>query len=285
MIRGKRTSSPRRSFQRVPDLYVREILPEARRLYELAIANVLGHPEDTIRVARAVRRHAAKHADTWLICGMLRWEAEAQIERQRPADAWRAWRKLKMLSPRTRDSYDRFTEGALLFFCGRIDEARGAYESALAASMERGVQSGFHLLFRVLNSDKSPPNVHRVTLAHIYDKLGWSLDRWPGWSSFVRSLSQPLLRAASVRAKDLASDPRLLRKVAERIDEVRRERVWTGVSRGEEDVVNSAEEVERWQTQMAETLRSFDDDLVGHRAEIDERMRKYFGVRGRPTER
>src|SRR4030095_11766665 len=209
-----RRRSPSRLVRRVPDLYTREVLPEARRLYELAIAYVLGQPEEVIRVSRAVRRHAMKHADQWSVCSMLRWELEAHVERHHAADAWRTWIRLQKQMPGAalKDG-DRFLEAALLYFNHRLEEAREAFELALHAWMEWETPSGFHLLFRVFNSDEPPSSVHRVTLAHIYDGLDCPLDKWPEWSRFVSCLGKPLLRAVSVRREELESNPDLLRQL------------------------------------------------------------------------
>jgi hypothetical protein len=262
------------------------VLPEARRLYELAIAYVLGQPEEVIRVSRAVRRHAMKHADQWLVCSMLRWELEAHVERHHAADAWRTWIKLQKQMPGAalKDG-DRFLEAALLYFNHRLEEAREAFELALHALMERETPSGYDLLFRVFNSDEPPSSVHRVTLAHIYDGLDCPLDKWPEWSRFVSCLGKPLLRAVSVRREELESNPDLLRQLFQRVVEIRRRRVSTGVTRGEEDVVNSTEEVERSQRQMAQMLRQFDEDSVGDRRKVQDRMNAYFGTEDRPTRR
>ncbi len=280
----RRTSirNPRQQpLQRIPDLYIREILPEARRLYDLAIAHVLRQPDDVIRVSRAVRRHALKHADTWTVCSMLRWETEALIERRSPADAWRTWLLLRRHVPASARSTDQFLEGALLYFNGRFEEARQCFEPALHRCIERESPSGFNLLFRIFNSDNPPANVHRVTLTHIYQALARPLDEWSDWPRFVSQLGGSLLRAVRLKREELESHPGRLEVLFQRIERIRRTRVWTGVSRGEEDVVSSPEEVERSQRRIARTRKSSDEALMDYRRKVHERMEKYFGVAAR----
>jgi len=165
-----------------------------------------------------------------------------------------------------------------LYFNDRLEKARETFESALHAWMEVESPSGFHLLFRVFNSDRRPSSVHRVTLAHIYGALDRPLDRWTEWPRFVRRLGMPLLRAAQVGRDELQSDPRLVRKLFQRIDRIRNTRLWTGISRGEEDVVRSAQEVERSQLRFAQQRQSSEEALAGDRKKVREKMSMYFGV-------
>jgi len=243
------TLNPR--AQPIPDLYVREVLPEARRLYELAIAHSLGNPTEVLRVARAVRRHATKHADAYLIAAMLRWETDALVGRGEHAAAWRTWLRRQKGLPRDTTWSARSTEAGLLYFNGRLEEARSCFESALQDWMERSRWSSFLLLFRIFNTDDPPTDVLRVCLHHIYQALGRSLDEWTGWPRFVRSLSRPLLRAVGVDRAQLLAHPRLLARMVRRIDRIRSRRIWTGVSRGEADVTGSPAQVERWQRSFA----------------------------------
>jgi hypothetical protein len=262
---------------RVPDLYTCEFLADVRHLYECAVARALLDPPRVVRLARAIRRHARRHHDSWVIVAMLRWEVLALIECRRPVEASRAWRSLRAELPEHLRDHERSLEAAVHYFAGRTGPARDAIEADIT-DLIRKRTPGFDLLFRVANLDVRPSIAHRVTLKHVYEAMGRPLTESPVWRPFVKTLTTKLLAETAIDRRSLLADPELLLELHRRIDARRRARLWTHVSRGEVDVVSPPEEVARSQATIDAARRAARERNAERRRATEEKLARYFGA-------
>ena len=67
--------------------------------------------------------------------------------------------------------------------------------------------------YRVTNDDVKPTHPVRVTLRHIYQKLGKTLEDWPQWPLFVKHLPKTLLEEARVSREQLLADAQHLKAI------------------------------------------------------------------------
>lgn len=112
----------------------------------------------------------------------------------------------------------------LHYACGRYAESAQCKE--LKIGMELRGAGGERLLNEVLNLDEVPTHPVRVTLAHIYAKLGKSLGEWSEWSTFLRVLPDSLFVDANITREQVCENPADLVAMAmvleRRAEEIRR---------------------------------------------------------------
>jgi hypothetical protein len=209
---------PRPDFT-LPNIFPLESRDIAGRLYAVTIPRVLwsGYPAEALRLLRRVRTYAkqsdvaARHVGwTW------GFEFDALLQLGRTEEAWRLVRRqLRTFWPRYwqrpveqriqfMDHFVCFSEVPAAYFSGRYEYAARAKESYLNRMTER--TDAYNLLYYVYNTDPVPTDPARVTLWHIYQRLGRHLDSWSGWKRWVQRLHPRLLQLTRMTAAELEAD-------------------------------------------------------------------------------
>jgi hypothetical protein len=121
------------------------------------------------------------------------------------------------------------------------------------------------MLFHVYNGDDEPQGLPRVTLTHFYRRMGKDLKEWTLWPVFVGGLAAPLFRITGIERKALLADSSQLATFFAHLMRLRSERVTSGVTRGQADLIEDRAKVKRWQDARRESRKRFDNDPARER--------------------
>lgn len=200
----------------------------ARRLLDVvAVGELRRRPETQLALCRRVMQatRARRRRDEeycWLAAarGAIRalsslgrfeeaWRAHLRVERAiwgevlyRRRSRWDTWKGPYHYSAELADGVV-----PLLYFRGRFNDARRALEWVLAWSLQRG---GWRVVEMHLWSPRpAHPEPYGVTLGHVYDALGLTLEQWSDWQRFVGRLPAGWFREAGVTRKTLGASASL----------------------------------------------------------------------------
>ena len=252
--------------RRVPNLWRRE--SKAARLYELYIAELLisNRHADIVAACRKIRSYT-RDANRQAAMFTYSHEIDALCALGKHAVAWQQLRRrdrelekvgeLKGRKWGVADPWSvRFDYAPLLYFTGRYEEGCGLLEAALGTANDRNVPS-YDLLFSIYNGELRPKLRPRVTLTHFYKKLGKSLRDWEHWAAFLDGLSPRLFRVGRIRREELLEHPERLGDFFKTLMAVRAARMTSGITRGEQDLIESSRDVKKWQDDTRLRLEKF----------------------------
>jgi len=239
----------------LPNIFPMETRDIAGRLYAVAIPTVLwsGYPADALHLLRKVRRYArdANVADRH-VAWTWHFEFETLLALGRAEDAWRlVQRQLKSWPRRSRwpverrvrfmGHFVRFAEAPAAYFSGRYEHAARAVEADLNARLE--MADAYDLLYSIYNTDPVPKNHARVTLWHMYQRLGRRLDSWNEWKRWVDRLHPRLLELTKMNASELAEDASSIVVFEKRLREAEQGLRPAGITYGQQDLLEPRRKV------------------------------------------
>ena len=273
--------------KQLPDLWKQGA--DAERLYQLFLARLQANDADelVIDACRRIRRYAARGPGLRAAAFTFFFEINALVKRKSYRIAWRQMQlrdkvirgrrvapELRKWSPKDYSEL-RYSYAPLMYFLGRYEAGSRFLETALRFWYARPRANSYDVLFDVYNTDAEPDALPRVTLSHFYCHLGRDLDEWDLWPTFVRGFAAPLFRISGIERRALLSDPSLLSDFFTKLVQVRSARTTSGVSRGQADIVESAEKVKRWQDATRAKLERFRSDPA--RAQTQRLIATHFG--------
>ncbi|HKO20057.1 MAG TPA: hypothetical protein VJU82_14335 [Acidobacteriaceae bacterium] len=135
-------------------------------------------------------------------------------------------------------------------------------ETALKMASHRRGWS-FDWLWHVYKPLRAPASIHDVTLSHVYAALGRDLSEWELWDRFLDGFDSRLFRSSGIAKDALRRNPRLLKPFFEWISAERRQRLFSGTTDGERDLVEGRAKVKRRQTARKEMLLRLDKRSEG----------------------
>lgn len=133
----------------------------------------------------------------------------------------------------------------------------------------------YDLLGRIYKDIETPRRRHEVTLSHFYRVLGRDLREWRYWSKFIDGFHPRLFRLSGILREDLRNDPSLLKPFSDWMCSELRRRTFTGVSRGEADLVDSVPAVKKRQDALAARLARFEAKAPTE-SQVDQALRRVF---------
>jgi hypothetical protein len=248
-------------------------------MYQLYLARLQmnGLHDRVVAACRQIRRYAARGPGRRAGLFTFSFEVASLVVMK---DYQAAWRQVRLRDEIIRGRRVRFdlrkwsikdfselahTYAPLMYFLKRYSLGCQLLETALASWYQRPKAQSYDILFHVCNADEEPRIGPRVTLMHFYRRLGKDLKEWRLWPTFVRGLTAPLLRIAGVERKSLLEDPSQLMVLLANLQRVRRERVTSGVTRGQADLIQCPAKVKRWQTATRAKIQRFDEDPARER--------------------
>lgn len=239
----------------LPNLFVTESRDIATRLYAVAIPRLLwrGRPAEALEMIRRVRAFGttSRVAARWTMW-TYSFEFEALVALGEFESAWRLMRKhLRLRYPllanqpveqrvRWMPDFVAHTEMSAAFFSGRVEYAARAMEAFLAWSVPRA--EAYEVRYGLYNGDPAP-TLFRVTLFHIYARLGRKLSSWPLWSAWVSRLDAELLRITGISREDLRVDSDKLVEFEKNLRAAEEGRRPAGVTFGQRDVLEPKKKV------------------------------------------
>jgi hypothetical protein len=261
----------------LPDLWRARADPD--RMYQLYLVRLQmnGMHDRVVAACRQIRRYAARGPGRRAGLFTFFFEVDSLVALK---DYQAAWRQVQLrdkiirgrrvqLSRRKWSIKDfselAYTYAPLMYFLKRYRLGCELLETALAFWYQRPKAQSYDILFHVCNADEEPRIRPRVTLTHFYRLLGNDLKEWRLWPTFVKGLAAPLLRIAGVERKSLLDDPSQLMALLASLERVRRERVTSGVTRGQADLIQSPAKVKRWQKATRARIRRVDEDPARER--------------------
>jgi hypothetical protein len=240
----------------LPNLYRTESRDIAGRLYGVAIPRVLwsGYPADALRLLRKVRRYGREAKVALRHTGWTySFEFDALLQLSRTEEAWRLVRwHLKTFAPgrsrwpverrvRYMDHFVSFWEVPAAYFSGRYQYAARAKEAYLDAMVER--VDAYTLRYSIYNGDPEPTDLARVTLWHVYQKLGRRLGDWKNWKCWVRRLHPRLLELTKMSAEELEEDADRIAVFEKRLRGAENGLRPAGISYGQRDLLEPRRKV------------------------------------------
>jgi hypothetical protein len=105
--------------------------------------------------------------------------------------------------------------------------------------------------------------------------LGRDLQEWRYWSKFVDGFHPRLFWLSGIAREDLRRDSSLLKPFAEWICSEQDRRTFTGISRGEADLVDSAAAEKKRQTELAAKLVRFENKEPTD-SQVDRELERVF---------
>jgi hypothetical protein len=157
------------------------------------------------------------------------------------------------------------TYAPLMYFLERYAVGAKLLETALSFWYRRPSAESYQMLFHVYNGDDEPQVLPRVTLTHFYRRMGKDLKEWTLWPVFVGGLAAPLFRITGIERKALLADSSQLATFFAHLMRLRSERVTSGVTRGQADLIEDRAKVKRWQDARRESRKRFDNDPARER--------------------
>jgi len=243
----------------VPDLW--QANADAERMYQLYLVRLQmnGLHDRVIEACRRIRRYADRGPGRRAGLFTFSFEVDALVSQRRYAAAWRQVqhrdeiiRGRRVPLERRRWSPGDFwdlacTYAPLMYFLERYAVGAKLLETALSFCYRHPKAQSYQVLFHVYNGDDEPRILPRVTLTHFYQRMGKDLKAWSLWPVFVRGLAAPLFRIAAIDRQALLADPALLATFFGNLMRLRSERVTSGVTRGQSDLIEDPVRVKRWQ--------------------------------------
>jgi hypothetical protein len=256
----------------LPDLWRAEA--DAERMYQLYLVRLQmnGLHDRVVTACGQIRRYAARGPGRRAGLFTFFFEIDSLVELKNYHAAWRQVQLRDETIRRHRVSLDRrrwsakdsselaYTYAPLMYFLKRYALGCKLLETSLGFWYQRPKAQSYDVLFHVYNADEEPRIRPRVTLAHFYRRLGRDLREWTLWSTFVNGLAPPLFRIAGVERKALLKDSSKLIVFFANLVRVREERVTSGVTRGQADLLESPAKVKRWQDATRAKVQRFDKD-------------------------
>lgn len=211
---------------RIPNLFTQE--PEARRLYGLLLAHLClyGRHADIVQASRKIRRHARNSVGIEIALFTYETEKEALWYLKRPRAAWQQQLRYEVdlfgeivdLEKGNLDVpsvyYGPNKRSPILYSLDRFAEAATCREICLDFILKKNKTVNENIVYEIVNSDKEPTCPVRVTLKHIYDRMGKSLEEWDHWSRFIDRINGSLLKSAGINRKSLRADSSLLNSLS-----------------------------------------------------------------------
>jgi hypothetical protein len=272
---------------RLPNIYRMESRDIAGRLYGVAIPRVLwsGYPAEAVRLLRKVRRYAR---DAKVALRHTGWtysfEFEALLQLGRAEEAWRlVQRQLRTFAPRLSrwpverrvrymDHFVSFYEVPAAYFSGRHQYAARAKEAYLDAMVER--VDAYTLRYAIYNGEPEPTNPARLTLWHVYQKVGRRCGDWKNWKRWVRRLHPRLLELTKMTAEELEEDPDRVAVFEKRLREAEKGLRPAGITYGQRDLLEPRKKV------LARQRKHLAWKPTGRHAEfarmLEEKRNRYF---------
>lgn len=202
----------------IPNLFTAN--DEAERLYLLMLVRLSMYDafEEVIDAVNQIRQHAIATVGELASLFTMSLERDAYWYLGRHTENWERHKQCETLlfgdlldltsaDAEERDVYFAAEYRAPLHYaCGRYLE--GAMCKELELSLVIGRASSTDFFYSVTNDDEGEPtHPVRVTLRHVYEKLGRSLSQWGHWSSFVNDLPGTLLKTADTTTEQLQANP------------------------------------------------------------------------------
>ena len=218
----------------IPNLFT--TTDEAERLYSLLLVRLSMYDvfEELIDAANQIRRYAVETIGERASLFTRSRERDAYWYVGRHAENWERHKQYETIlfgglleltstDAEERDVYVVAEQRAPLHYaCDRHDESTACIE--LGLSLVIGSASSRDLFHRVTNDDDGEPtHPVRVTLRHVYKKLGRSLIQWEHWTFFVNGLPEALLKAADTTTEQLLANPSKLAVVDAALSRQRRQ--------------------------------------------------------------
>jgi len=271
----------------LPNIYRMESRDIAGRLYATAVPRVLwnGYPAEALRLLRNVRRHArdanvAPHHAGWTYS----FEFDALLQLGRTVEAWRLVRRqLRTFWPRRwhwpverrvqyMDHFVKFSEVPAAFFSGRYQYAARALEAYLDGMVER--VDAYDLRYSIYNDEPVPTHPARVTLWHVYQRVGRHLGDWKNWKRWVGRLHPRLLELTNMSAAELEDDADRIAVFEKRLHEAEKGLRPAGITYGQRDLLEPRRQV------LARQRKHLAWKPSGRRAEfarmLEEKRARYF---------
>ena len=262
-----------------PNLFREQPQQEAKRLYTLYLSHLMAKARDrrVVEACQQIRAYATRLKQPRSADFTFQFEIDALCKLRRFSDAWKQLRRLERIAngkninlnakewePEQLDWFWHY-HPHILYFLGRYQLACRLLEALLAAKMaypEEGLS--YQLLPHVYKPVARPRERHEVTLYHLYRKLDKNLLEWPQWEQFVNGFDPKVFSLADIQREDLLQDASLLRPLCEAISTERKQRLTANVSAGEHELIDSPNEVQRFQDNVA-AKRALQDPVIAQR--------------------
>ena len=264
----------------LPDLWQEKA--DAERMYQLYLVHLKmnGLHDRVVTACRAIRRYAARGPGRRAGLFTFSFEVDSLVSLKNYSAAWRIVQLRDETIRGRRVSLNRrkwapkdsselaYTYAPLMYFLGRYSLGSKLLETSLGFWYQRPKAESYHVLFHVYNEDEKPRMLPRVTLAHFYRHLGRDLKEWRLWPTFVNGLAAPLFRIAGVERKALLQDSSQLVNFFGNLMQLQKERVTSGVTRGQADLIESPAKVKRWQDSRRSKGERFRNDPARERTKV-----------------
>lgn len=261
----------------VPDLW--RAKADAERMYQLYLVRLqINKLHDRVLDAcRQIRQHAARGPGRRAGLFTFSFEVDSLVSQRSYSAAWRQvqlrdeiirGRRIPLESRRwsPKDFWElACTYAPLMYFLERYAVGAKLLETALSFWYRRRRAESYHVLFHVYNGDDEPRILPRVTLTHFYRHMGKDLKEWVLWPVFVRGLAAPLFRVAGIERKALLADSSQLATFFGHLMRLHSERVTSGATRGQADLIEDPAKVKRWQDARRRNRERFDNDSARDR--------------------
>lgn len=261
----------------IPDLWKENA--DAERMYQLFLVRLQmnGRHDRAIDACRQIRRYAARGPGRRAGLFTFSFEVDSLISQRRYSAAWRQVQlrdeiirghriplEGRRWSPK--DFWElAYTYAPLMYFLERYAVGAKLLETALSFWYRRPRAESYEVLFHVYNGDDEPRIRPRVTLTHFYRRMRKDLKEWVLWPVFVRGLAAPLFRVTGIERKALLADPSQLATLFSHLMRLSSERVTSGVTRGQADLIEHPAKVKRWQDATSASRERFDNDPARER--------------------
>lgn len=274
--------------ERIPDLW--RLNEDASRLYQLYLCglSMKDRFKRIIYACRHIRRYAKNGPGVKESLFTYWFEIDAFCDLKDYKSAWRQLRRLETIAVGEKRNLNlhRWTKNdasilahdyaPLLFYLGRYRQGCRILELSLDFWFENEIVHSYELLNYIYNGDVEPWHRCRVTLFHFYDRLGKSLREWRHWEAFVQGLHPQLFQLTGKSRDQLIADPSHLDQFVSHLTMICQERVTSGYSRGLNDLIETAEEVEKQQQLQKQKIAEADLHSRPVRLRINRKLRELF---------
>jgi hypothetical protein len=277
----------------LPNLYSLERRGLAETIYALLVSHLSSEHRDAeaVLVCRRIRSFGRRSLPpkAWRQLH-LDSEIRALVRLGKPDAAWHQYRlwlrhypkhvRLRTVEERVRNgmSLVPFYEVPIRYWSGQWEVGRKTLEAYLKAALEKKNSNAYDLLFSIYNSDfPEPRDLVRVTLWHLYAKLGRRIDAWKDWGRWVGALHPALFRTTRLERDALLTNSDLLPTFFGKLMKERDKRSRSsGVSFGQRDFVDNPGKVERRHADVRQRRESWRRKRTPLRQELDEKVPRYF---------
>lgn len=267
----------------VPNLWH---LDEAGRLYQLFLCrlSMADRHEEIVSACAQIREYAASSQGVEHALFTFPWEVESLCELRRYDAAWRALRNRETImfgheldlnrGPSTPGfAYElAYRYAPVSYFRGEFEAGRSFLENGLKPTFDNRPPS-YGILFHVFNGEDVPSGMYRVTLKHFYDRLNRDLCDWEYWEAFVEGFHPRLYELTGVSQNDIRHDAARFAEFFDRLMAIRERRTISGVTFGEDDLVQNEDEVLRRQRATERQLQAAHARLT---VDIEAQFQQHF---------